>query len=135
MAKTDYKSVAEYIGAQPDEVQRVLKRVRAAIRAALPRAEEVISYQIPAYKHDGSAVIYFAGWKEHYSLYPVSERLVAALDKELAPYAFSKGTMRLPLDEPVPGKLIARIAKLRAKEVAEQQKAKAAAKMAKRAAK
>jgi uncharacterized protein YdhG (YjbR/CyaY superfamily) len=126
MAKTDYKSVDGYIGAQPAAARSVLKRVRAAIRAALPRAEEGISYQIPAYKQDGRAVIYFAGWKEHYSLYPVSERLTAALGKELAPYTFSKGTMRLPLDEPVPAELIARIAKLRAKEVAEQRQAKEA---------
>jgi len=128
MAKTDYRSVDEYVAAQPEAVRPVLQRVRSAIRKAVPRAEEVISYQIPAYKQDGSAVIYFAGWKQHYSLYPVSERLVAALKKELASYTFSKGTMRLPLNEPVPEKLIARIAKLRAKEAAEQRNARAAVK-------
>ena len=135
MAKTDYQSVDAYIGAQPEAVQRVLRRVRAAILAALPRAEEVISYQIPAYKQDGGTVIFFAGWKQHYSLYPVSEHLVTALGKEVARYTVSKGTMRLPLDEPVPAKLIARIAKLRRREVAELTKAKAAAKAAKRKAK
>jgi uncharacterized protein YdhG (YjbR/CyaY superfamily) len=65
MAKTDFKSVSEYITSQPQETRGALKRVRTAIRKALPRAEETISYQIPAYKLDGRAVIYFAGWKWH----------------------------------------------------------------------
>jgi uncharacterized protein YdhG (YjbR/CyaY superfamily) len=128
MAKTDYRSVDEYVAAQPEAVRPVLQRVRSAIRKAVPRAEEVISYQIPAYKLHGVSVLFFAGWRQHYSLYPVSERLVAACKGDLASYKFSKGTMRLPLDEPVPEKLIARIAKLRAKEVAEERKAKAAVK-------
>jgi uncharacterized protein YdhG (YjbR/CyaY superfamily) len=99
--------------------------VRSTIRKALPRAEEVISYQIPAYKL-GGVVLYFAGWKQHYSLYPATERLVAAFKDELAPYELSKGTIRFPLSRPVPVGLIGRIAKFRAKEVAERVKAKAA---------
>jgi uncharacterized protein YdhG (YjbR/CyaY superfamily) len=126
MAKTDFKSVDDYIAAQPQAAQRVLGRVRGTIRAALPRAEEVISYQIPAYKLDGRAVVYFAGWKQHYSLYPAGERLVAAFKQELAGYTISKGTIRFPLDAPVPVKLIARIARFRANEQAERVKAKAA---------
>jgi uncharacterized protein YdhG (YjbR/CyaY superfamily) len=88
----------------------------------------VISYQIPAYKLHGVPVLYFAGWKEHYSLYPVSEGLVAELEGQRATYSFSKGTMRLPLGEPVPTRLIARIAKSRAREVTEKHNAKAGAK-------
>jgi uncharacterized protein YdhG (YjbR/CyaY superfamily) len=126
MAKTDFKSVDDYIAAQPLAAQRILGRVRGTIRAALPRAEEVISYQIPAYKLDGRAVVYFAGWKQHYSLYPAGERLVAAFKQELAGYTISKGTIRFPLDAPVPVKLIARIARFRANEQAERVKAKAA---------
>jgi uncharacterized protein YdhG (YjbR/CyaY superfamily) len=129
MAKTDFKSVDDYIAAQPQALQRVLGRVRSTIRAALPRAEEAISYQIPAYKLGGRAVIYFAGWKQHYSLYPAGERLVAAFKQELAGYTISKGTIRFPLDAPVPVKLIARIARFRAGEQAERAKAKAAKKM------
>jgi uncharacterized protein YdhG (YjbR/CyaY superfamily) len=72
-------------------------------------------------------VIFFAGWKRHYALYPVSERLVAALAKTPAHCTFSKGTMRLPLDKPVPAELIARIVKLRLKEVTGRGPAKAAA--------
>ena len=73
MAKTDFKTVDEYLATMPDASRKVLNEVRAIIRRALPDAEEVISYQIPAYKRDGVAVIYFAGWKQHFSLYPVGE--------------------------------------------------------------
>ena len=120
--KTDFKSVDEYIASQPEAVQEILGRVRSAIREAVPRAEEVISYQIPAYKLHSGPVLYFAGWKQHYSLYPASERVVAAFKDELAPYEVSKGTIRFPLSEPVPVKLIGRIAKFRAKEVAGREK-------------
>ncbi len=68
MAKTNYQSVGDYLASQPPAAQRALKRVRSAIRKAMPAAEEVISYQIPAYKLNGRAVLYFAGWKAHYSL-------------------------------------------------------------------
>jgi uncharacterized protein YdhG (YjbR/CyaY superfamily) len=128
MAKTDFKSIDEYLAAQPKAAQDVLRRVRSTIRKAVPRAEEVISYKIPAYKLHGGTVLYFAGWKEHYSLYPATGRVVATFKDELASYKVSKGTIRFPLSEPVPVQLIGRIAKFRAKEVAERQKAKAALK-------
>jgi uncharacterized protein YdhG (YjbR/CyaY superfamily) len=119
MANTDFKSVDEYIASQPQDVQRLLQNVRGIIRKAVPGADEVISYQIPAYKLNGHAVLYFAGWKKHYSLYPANGRLVAAFKKELAPYEVNnKGTIRFPLSAPVPAKLIAGIAKFRANEVA-----------------
>jgi uncharacterized protein YdhG (YjbR/CyaY superfamily) len=127
MAKTDFKSVDEYIASQPEAVRGVLKRVRSIIRKAAPGTEEVISYQIPAYKLHGRPVLYFAGWKQHFSLYPSTDRLVAAFKDDLASYEISKGTIRFPLSEPVPVKLIEGIAKFRAKEVAEGEKAKAAA--------
>ncbi len=127
MAKTDFKSVDEYIASQPEAVQRILKRVRSTIRKAVPGGEEVISYQIPAYKLHAEPVLYFAGWKQHYSLYSATAPVVAAFKDDLAPYEVSKGTIRFPLHEPVPVNLIARIAKFRAKEVAEREKAKAAA--------
>jgi uncharacterized protein YdhG (YjbR/CyaY superfamily) len=118
MAKTDYKSIDDYIVAQPERIQATLERLRGIIRKAMPTAEEAISYQIPAYKLQGSPVLFFAGWNEHYSLYPVTDALVAAFKKELAPYRLSKGTVRFPLSEPIPAKLIERIAKFRAKEAA-----------------
>jgi len=127
MAKTNFRSVDHYIASRPEATQTVLKRVRSIIRKALPAAEEVISYQIPAYKLPGGAVIYFAGWKQHYSIYPATAPLVKAFKTELARCELSKGTIRFPLCETVPAKLIERIAKFRAKEVAEGAEAKARA--------
>ncbi|MGA3042177.1 MAG: DUF1801 domain-containing protein [Bryobacteraceae bacterium] len=124
MAKTDFKSVDEYLAAQPETVRGILGRVRNAIRKAVPRAEETISYKMPTYKLDGDRLLYFAGWKQHYSLYPATERVVAAFQDELAPYEIDKGTIRFPLSQPVPVKLIGRIAAFRAKEVAARGKAK-----------
>lgn len=124
MAKTDFRSVDEYIATHPEEVQAILQRVRGAIRKAVPGAEEVISYQIPAYKLHGSAVLYFAGWKRHYSLYPATDQMVEAFKDDLAPYKVEKGTIRFPLAQAVPVKLIERIAKFRAKEAAERGRAR-----------
>ncbi len=122
MAKTKFESVDDYIASQPESVRRALRLVRKTIRAAVPRAEEVISYRIPAYKLPEGPVLYFAGWKQHFSLYPATGSVPAVLKQELASYKISKGTIRFPLSEPVPVKLIARIAKLRAKEVAARKK-------------
>ena len=127
MAKTDFKSVDEYIASQPEAVQGVLKRVRSTIRKAVPGAEEVISYKIPTYKLHGRPVLYFAGWRQHYSLYPSNDHVVAAFKDDLAPYEVNKGTIRFPLSEPVPVKLIERIAKFLAKDAAERARAKLAA--------
>jgi uncharacterized protein YdhG (YjbR/CyaY superfamily) len=127
MAKTGFKSVDEYIASQPADVQAILGRVRSAIRKAVPDAQEVISYKMPTYTLDGGRLLYFAVWKQHYSLYAATGQVVAAFQDELASYKVDKGTIRFPLSEPVPVKLIGRIAKFRAKEAAEREKAKAAA--------
>lgn len=132
MAKADYGSVDEYIASQPEAVRGTLERVRSAIRKAVPEAEEIISYSIPAYRLRVSPVLFFAGWKNHYSLYPATDRVVAAFKAELAKYDVNKGTIRFPLSEPVPVKLIERIAKVRAEEVAERETAKATAEPRKR---
>jgi uncharacterized protein YdhG (YjbR/CyaY superfamily) len=132
------RTVDEYIASQPEVTQAVLVRVRAALRAALPGAHESISYRIPTYKLDDRPVLYFAGWKQHYSLYPVTPHVVAALAEagtrspgsarpEGSEYTLQKGTIRFPLDRPVPQKLIARIAKLRAAEERTQRKSSASA--------
>ena len=129
MAKTNYASVDDYIAAHPAATQHALQRVREVIHKAVPEADEVISYQIAAFKLHGRPVLFFAGWKEHYSLYPANARLVAAFKRELAPYEVNnKGTIRFPLDEPVPTKLIAALAKFRAKEVTAESKIKKSSK-------
>lgn len=126
--QTAPKNIDKYIAGFPRPVQTVLKRVRSAIRKAVPGAEEVISYGIPGYKVNGRGVISFAGWKQHYSLYPSGDRLIAAFKDELAPYEYNnKGTIRFPLSEPVPVKLIEDIARFRVREAAQREKRKAAA--------
>jgi uncharacterized protein YdhG (YjbR/CyaY superfamily) len=121
MPKPAFNSVDDYIAAQPVAVQLILERVRRTIRRAVPEAEEVISYQMPTFKLYGLPVLYLAGWKQHYSLYPVTGTLIKAFQEDLAPYEVNhKGTARFPLSQPVPVKLIERMAKFRAKEIAVQ---------------
>lgn len=120
MANTNFQSVDDYIDSQAAALRPVLERVRRVLSKALPDAEEVISYQIPAYRLHGRVALYFAGWKEHYSIYPANDAMVAAFEGELDAYRVSKGTLRFPLSEPVPAKLITRIAKFRAQEMAER---------------
>jgi uncharacterized protein YdhG (YjbR/CyaY superfamily) len=134
MAKTDFSTVDEYIALQPKATQTALKRVRNVIRKALPGVEEVISYRIAAFRLRGRIVIYMAGWKDHYSLYPFTDRLLRELGKDVAPYKSGKGTLRFEPSEPVPEKLIARIARSRARENAEQALEREREKAAKRKA-
>jgi uncharacterized protein YdhG (YjbR/CyaY superfamily) len=109
MTKPVANVVEAYIARQPSESQPVLHRVRSIIRRALPTAEETISYQIPTYKAGGRGVVAFAGWREHWSLYPVTAAVRAAVGPELDSYEFSKGTIRFPLAAPVPTRLVERI--------------------------
>ncbi len=118
MAKTNFKSVDEYVAAQPEAVRPILQRVRAGIRKAVPQAEEIISYQMPGYKLHGRPLIYFAGWKKHYSLYPATDLVLAEFKQDLAPYEVNYRTIRFPFTVRVPVKLIERIAKFRAQEIA-----------------
>lgn len=119
-------SVRDYIASKPPEIRAVLEQVRRAIRNAVPRAEEGLAYQMPVYKLDGVAVLHFAGWKAHYSLYPASDALVAAFARELAPSKRSKGTLQLPYSAPVPVRLIGRIARFRAKQLSARERGKGA---------
>jgi uncharacterized protein YdhG (YjbR/CyaY superfamily) len=128
MAKPNFKSVDDYMALQPPRARRVLERVRSTIRNALPGAQEVISYQIPAYKLHGRVIVFFAGWKEHFSLYPAIGRLPAQFQEELQPYEISKGTIRFPLSGRPPLKLIGRIVKFRAMEIAGKETAYPSAK-------
>jgi len=118
MAKTIFKSVDDDISSQPEAIHRILVRVRTAIRKAAPAAAELISYNMPTYQLHGNRLLYFAAWKQHYSIYAATEEVLATFGDELAHYKVDKGTIRFPLSEPVPVSLIARIAKFRAQEIA-----------------
>ncbi len=124
MAEGEIKSVDAYIASQPEAIRGILAQVRKALRDSVPGAEEVIAYKMPTYKVDGETILHFAGWKQHYSLYPATERVMAAFEQELEPYKIHKATIRFPISQPVPVALIARIAKFRAREVAERAKSK-----------
>ena len=119
MARTDFRSVDDYIAAQPPESQAVLHAVRRLVRQVLPDAVETISYQIPAYRAQGGPVIYFAGWKRHWSLYPAPKDVREKLGDRLSAYEIEKGTIRFPLDAAIPEALVREIVSLRAAEVAE----------------
>lgn len=118
MAGKDFKTVDEYIAAQPEATQAALELLRSTILKAVPEVEERISYKMPTYTLHGRRLLYFAAWKEHYALYGASEGLVAMFKTELSPYEISKGTIRFPLSAPVPVRLIERIAIFRAAEAA-----------------
>lgn len=129
MAKAQRSPVEVYLDGQPDEVRALLEKVRVTIQRAVPEAEEAISYRILAFKLLGSPLLYFAGWRDHYAIYPATAGVRETFGKELAKYdASGKGTIRFPLDQPVPVKLIAGIAKLRAKEVRDRRQAASARK-------
>jgi uncharacterized protein YdhG (YjbR/CyaY superfamily) len=118
MTKAVFKSVDEYIAAQPESARGILERVRRTIRESAPAAQETISYNMPAYKLDDVSLLHFAGWKAHYSLYAATDSVLAAFEDDLRRYKLEKGTIRIPLSEPVPTKLIARISRFREREIA-----------------
>src|SRR5271165_837245 len=111
-----------YIFRFPTDVQEILRQVRETIRNAAPKAKEVISYQMPAFRQHG-ILVYFAAWKHHIGLYPPISGDVA-IEKAVAKYAGPKGNLQFPLDEPIPYNLIKRIVKLRVKQDCERAEAK-----------
>lgn len=129
MAKTTFEDHDAYIASFPPAKQRILQRVREAIRKGAPDAIEVISYSTPAFKTpDGGWVFYYHAHANHYSLAcPPPATVWDAFAAEIASYPRSKSTMRLPLDQPVPARLITAMAKHRVKEETERIAAKAAA--------
>ncbi len=121
--KTDPpKDVDEYISRFPREVQRILEEVRATIKKAAPGAEEVISYQMPAFKFHG-VLVYFAGYKKHIGFYPTSSG-IEAFRKELSIYKGAKGSVQFPINSPLPLNVISKIVKYRVRENLERANAK-----------
>ena len=110
--KIGFTSIDEYIAACPEASQSHLRKLRAAIQAAVPEAREKISYQIGAFELNGKDLIGFAGWKNHVSIYPIPAG-TKSFNEEVSKYADGKGTIKFPLDKPLPLKLINQIVKFR----------------------
>lgn len=126
MKRAAAKNIDEYIESFPDNVRKVLQKIRKTIQKAAPHAEETISYAIPTFKLNGN-LIYFAGYQNHVSVYP-RPRGVKEFEKDLAQHEGGKGTIRFPLDAVIPYELIARVTTYRVQQNMEQASAKAAKK-------
>lgn len=121
-SRTTPKDIDEYIRLFPDDIQALLQSLRQTIREAAPDAKETISYQMPAFKQNG-ILVYFAAFKKHIGFYPTSSG-IEAFREELSAYEGSKGTVRFPIDKPLPLDLVRDIVKFRVQETLEKQRKK-----------
>src|SRR6266849_1110241 len=110
------KNVDEYLAAVPEPARSTLNRIRAVIRSAVPpEATEAITYRIPTFKYKGS-LLAFAAFTHHCSLFPMSLAVIDTFKNELKPFLASKGTIRFPLDKPLPAALVKKLVKARSAE-------------------
>jgi uncharacterized protein YdhG (YjbR/CyaY superfamily) len=116
------KTIDEYLATVTSDQRRALEQLRQTIRAAVPDAEECISYGLAAFKLDGKPLVAFGASANHCSFYPMSSKTVAAFQKELRKYDTSKGTIRFPADAALPAVLVRKLVKARIAENAEQRK-------------
>lgn len=116
------KNIDEYIASFPNDVQKILEKIRTTIQKAAPNAEEKISYQMPAFTLKGG-LVYFAAYKNHIGLYP-APRGIEKFKKELSVYEGGKGTIKFPLDKPIPFDLISKIVKFKVRENLQRAEAK-----------
>ena len=115
------ENVEEYLAALPDDRRAALEEMRRTVNAAAPEATETIAYSMPALRsHGGQFLVSYAAYKKHYSLFPASGAVVAALGKDLTPYLAGKGTIQFPANEPLPLALVRRIVEIRVGENAER---------------
>jgi uncharacterized protein YdhG (YjbR/CyaY superfamily) len=113
------KTVDDYIASAPKDRRAALTKLRQTIRAAAPKATEIVSYGMAGYKQSGERVAYFAFWKSHTALYGTSRKFIVAHAAEVKPYVQSKGTLQFPADVPLPYALVTKIVKARVAEIEE----------------
>ena len=107
------RNIDEYVAALPADQRAALQKIRKAIKSAAPRAEECISYRLPAFRLDGKPLVAFGATTNHCSFYPMSASTVAAHEAELKGYDTSKGTIRFPAAKPLPAALVRKLVKAR----------------------
>ncbi|HZY97471.1 MAG TPA: DUF1801 domain-containing protein [Candidatus Cybelea sp.] len=112
MQKRVPRDFNDYLSAFPKNVQMLLGKMRLAIKKAAPKAQETISYNVPAFAMNGKKIVWFAAFKSHIGFYP-GAAAIAAFKKELAGYKTAKGSVQFPFDEPLPLSLVARIVEFR----------------------
>ncbi len=115
-------SVEDYLAALPKESRAALEKLRKVIRAAAPEATEGISYQMPAFKVHGRSLVAYAAFKDHYSFFPMSVKVIVEHRAELEPFHTSKGTIRFPFDKPLPTALVKKLVKARLEENAARER-------------
>jgi uncharacterized protein YdhG (YjbR/CyaY superfamily) len=120
--KTRPATIDDYIAEFPKEIQQILEKLRATIRKAAPDAEETINYQIPTFTLKGN-LVHFAAYKNHIGFYPAPSG-IKAFQKELSSYEGAKGSIKFPIEKPLPLTLIGKIVKFRVKENLEKAKSK-----------
>ena len=111
------KTVDDYIAAAPKDKRAALTKLRNTIKAAAPKANEILSYGMAGFKQDGKRVAYFAYWKTHLALYGTSRDFIDAHAAELVPYVQSKGTLQFAADKPLPYALVTKIVRARVAEI------------------
>jgi uncharacterized protein YdhG (YjbR/CyaY superfamily) len=107
------RDVDAYLATLPEDARATLEKVRQTVKAAVPDAIEVISYQMPAFQHNGRMLLWIAAWKDHCSLYPISQTVRQTCEKELEAYETSKGTIRFPIGKPLSAAFVKKIVKAR----------------------
>jgi uncharacterized protein YdhG (YjbR/CyaY superfamily) len=116
------QNIDEYVAGFPTDVQKILQKIRMTIRKAAPTAEEAIKYQIPTFTMNGN-LVHFAAFKEHIGFYPAPTG-IEKFKKEVSIYGSGKGTLKFPLDKPIPYELISKIVKFRVEENLSRAKSK-----------
>ncbi|TMI45079.1 hypothetical protein E6H19_05745 [Candidatus Bathyarchaeota archaeon] len=121
MSAKKFETIDEYIESFPENVQSVLEKLRATVQEAAPEAVQSISYDMPTFKLNGKRLVYFSAWKNHIGFYSIP-RGNETFRKELSPYEGEKGSLRFPLEKPIPYDLVKKIVTFRMKEIQDENK-------------
>jgi uncharacterized protein YdhG (YjbR/CyaY superfamily) len=121
MPTNKFETIDEYVESFPENVRTILEKLRATVRKAAPEAIESISYDMPTFKLDGKRLVYLGAWKNHIGFYSIPEGN-EALRKQLSLYSGPKGSLRFPLEKPIPYDLVNKIVTLRLKEIQQEKK-------------